>query len=119
MRKFNLKKTLKDPYQQMLLMNDIKKFALAILQIAIIVGVCYVILSPVIGNGIVPKTIIKEIRDVLEISSKAEKEEKLSKKQRENLIKTLTKEMQTAARMLEFEHAAYLRDRINKLREKD
>ena len=49
MRKFNLKKTLKDPYQQMLLMNDIKKFALAILQIAIIVGVCYVILSPVIG----------------------------------------------------------------------
>ena len=70
-------------------------------------------------HGIVPKTIIKEIRDVLEISSKAEKEEKLSKKQRENLIKTLTKEMQTAARMLEFEHAAYLRDRINKLREKD
>ena len=49
MRKFNLKKTLKDPYQQMLLMNDIKKFFLALLQIAIIVGVCYVILSPVIG----------------------------------------------------------------------
>ena len=49
MRKFNLKKTMQDPYQQMLLMNDIKKFCLAILQIAIIVGVCYVILSPVIG----------------------------------------------------------------------
>ena len=49
MRKFDLKKTLKDPYQQMLLMNDIKKFALTILQIAIIVGVSYVILSPVIG----------------------------------------------------------------------
>ena len=49
MKKFNLKKTLKDPYQQMLLMNDIKKFALAILQIAIIVGVSYVILAPVIG----------------------------------------------------------------------
>ena len=49
MRKFNLKKTMQDPYQQMLLMNDIKKFFLALLQIAIIVGVCYVILSPVIG----------------------------------------------------------------------
>jgi len=49
MRKFDLKKTLKDPYQQMLLMNDIKKFALTILQIAIIVGVSYVILAPVIG----------------------------------------------------------------------
>ena len=49
MRKINLKKTLKDPYQQMLLFNDIKKFCLAILQIAIIVGVSYVILAPVIG----------------------------------------------------------------------
>ena len=49
MRKFDLKKTMKDPYQQMLLMNDIKKFFLTILQIAIIVGVSYVILSPVIG----------------------------------------------------------------------
>lgn len=49
MRKINLKKTMQDPYQQMLLMNDIKKFCLTILQIAIIVGVSYVILSPVIG----------------------------------------------------------------------
>ena len=59
MRKFDLKKTLKDPYQQMLLMNDIKKFALTILQIAIIVGVSYVILSPVIGmfvNAISPRS---------------------------------------------------------------
>ena len=49
MRKFNLKKTMQDPYQQMLLMNDIKKICLTILQIAIIIGVSYVILSPVIG----------------------------------------------------------------------
>ena len=49
MRKFNLKKTMQDPYQQMLLMNDVKKFCLTILQIAIIIGVSYVILSPVIG----------------------------------------------------------------------
>ncbi len=49
MKKGRLKKAFKDPYQRMLLMNDIKKFALTILQIAIIVGVSYVILSPVIG----------------------------------------------------------------------
>ena len=55
---------------------------------------------------------------MLEISSKADKEDGkgLSKKQREDLIKTLTREMQNAAKMLEFEHAAYLRDKINKLK---
>ena len=69
-------------------------------------------------HGIVPKTIIKDVREVLEISSKASKkgDGKLSKAQREELIKTLTAEMKNAARMLEFEHAAYLRDRINKLK---
>ncbi len=49
MKKGRLKKAFQDPYQRMLLFNDIKKFALTILQIAIIVGVSYVILSPVIG----------------------------------------------------------------------
>ncbi len=49
MKKGRIKKAFQDPYQRMLLGNDIKKFALTILQIAIIVGVCYVILSPVIG----------------------------------------------------------------------
>lgn len=69
-------------------------------------------------HGITPKTIIKDVREVLEISSKANKEDGkgLSKKQREDLIKTLTREMQNAAKMLEFEHAAYLRDKINKLK---
>ena len=49
MKKGRIKKAIQDPYQRMLLGNDIKKFALTILQIAIIVGVSYVILSPVIG----------------------------------------------------------------------
>ncbi len=49
MKKGRLKKAFQDSYQRMLLMNDIKKFALTVLQIAIIVGVSYVILSPVIG----------------------------------------------------------------------
>ena len=49
MKKGRIKKAFQDPYQRMLLGNDIKKFALTIMQIAIIVGVSYVILSPVIG----------------------------------------------------------------------
>ena len=70
-------------------------------------------------NGIVPKTIKKDIRDVIEISSKptAEKSgKKLSRKEREELITRLTREMKNAAKLLEFEHAAYLRDRIEQLR---
>lgn len=73
-------------------------------------------------HGIVPKTIKKSISDVLEISTKSEIEKKnkrISKSEKEKLIKTLTKEMQAASRMLEFEHAAYLRDKIKKLRESD
>ena len=69
-------------------------------------------------HGIIPKTIIKDVHEVLEISSKVDSKDgkKLSKKQKEELIKTLTKEMYTASKMLEFEHAAYLRDKINKLK---
>ncbi|MBQ7100694.1 MAG: UvrB/UvrC motif-containing protein, partial [Clostridia bacterium] len=71
-------------------------------------------------HGIIPKTIIKEVSDVLEISAKADKSEKpdrqLSRIEREQLIKQLTNEMKAAAKILEFEHAAYLRDRIEKLR---
>ena len=71
------------------------------------------------ANGIVPQTIKKDVRDVLEISSSAEQKstKKLSRVEREQLIKQLTAEMKAAAKILEFEHAAYLRDRINKLRE--
>ena len=49
MKKVSIKKALQDKYQMMLLMNNVKKFFLTVLQVAIIVGVSYVILSPVIG----------------------------------------------------------------------
>ena len=72
-------------------------------------------------HGIIPKTIIKDVSDVLEISAKADRSEKpdkqLSRIEREQLIKQLTNEMKAAAKILEFEHAAYLRDRIEKLRQ--
>lgn len=72
-------------------------------------------------HGIVPKTIIKDVRDVLEITSKEKVEAKtktkhMSKKENEELIDKLTAEMKNAAKMLEFEHAAYLRDKIRELR---
>lgn len=70
-------------------------------------------------HGIVPKTIVKKVSDVLEISSKGETTEKkfgkLSKAEKQKLIDELTREMKDAAKMLEFEHAAYLRDKIMKL----
>ena len=71
-------------------------------------------------HGIVPKTIIKDVRDVLEITSKNKVEEKTKKKkmsasQRQHLIDKLTVEMKNAAKLLEFEHAAYLRDKIREL----
>lgn len=71
-------------------------------------------------HGIIPKTIVKKVSDVLEISSHEESEfsdtKKLSKAQKQQLIESLTKEMKAAAKLLEFEHAAYLRDKINKLK---
>ncbi len=70
-------------------------------------------------NGIVPKTIIKDVYDIIEIGSKVESDKpdrKLSAKERAELIERLTREMKQAAKILEFEHAAALRDRINKLR---
>lgn len=73
-------------------------------------------------HGIVPKTIIKDIRDVIEISSKEEVDGKtsnkrMSKKEKDDLIAKLTAEMKNAAKLLEFEHAAYLRDKIKELSE--
>lgn len=70
-------------------------------------------------HGIVPKTIVKDVRDVIEISSKSGDDKslsKLSKKEREAMIIRLTAEMKAAAKILEFEHAAYLRDKIEKLK---
>ena len=74
-------------------------------------------------HGIVPKTIIKGVREVLEISTTAEDEttrarhhRKLNKAERDAEIKRLEKEMKEASKMLEFEYAAILRDRIIELR---
>lgn len=74
-------------------------------------------------HGIVPKTIIKDIRDVIEISTKEEvkgktEQKRLTKKERDDLIAKLTVQMKEAAKLLEFEHAAYLRDKINELKDK-
>lgn len=66
-------------------------------------------------HGIVPKTIIKEIRDLIsneDTTGKKERKEKMSKKEKVNLIDKLTKEMETAAKNLDFEKAMELRDII-------
>ena len=70
-------------------------------------------------HGITPKTIVKDVFEIIEISAKSDEEKavsKMSKKEREQMIIKLTAEMKAAAKILEFEHAAYLRDRIEKLR---
>ncbi|MBQ3044596.1 MAG: excinuclease ABC subunit UvrB [Clostridia bacterium] len=70
-------------------------------------------------NGIVPQTIVKDVHEIIEISAKGDEEKsisKMSKKEREAMIIRLTAEMKSAAKILEFEHAAYLRDKIEKLR---
>lgn len=71
-------------------------------------------------NGIVPKTIEKSVKDVLMISDTDENaalKGKRSRKETEKLIAEMTKEMRYAASMLEFEYAAKLRDKIQKLKE--
>ncbi|MBS7131271.1 excinuclease ABC subunit UvrB [Clostridium paraputrificum] len=73
-------------------------------------------------HGITPKTILKEVRDVIEATKVAEEtveykaEEKMSKKEKEKLIKKYTEEMMDAAKNLQFERAAQLRDMIEKLK---
>ena len=73
-------------------------------------------------HGIVPQTVKKEVRAIIEITSrdevaKAEKKgKKLTKADKEALIEKLTKEMKAAAAALDFEHAAHLRDTIAKLK---
>lgn len=72
-------------------------------------------------NGIVPKTVIKDVRKLLEIS-KPETESrrgdgvKMTRQERDSEITKIEKEMLQASKMLEFEYAAILRDRIIKLR---
>ena len=78
-------------------------------------------------HGIVPKTIIKGIRDVIEATKVAEDSSEynvnndsisLSEKDKKKLIKQYTEEMKDAAKNLQFERAAELRDMINDLKEK-
>ncbi|MDR1674027.1 MAG: excinuclease ABC subunit UvrB [Oscillospiraceae bacterium] len=72
-------------------------------------------------HNIVPQTIIKNIRDVIGLTSKNKIEKKQIKKltvaQIRELIERYTAEMKNSAKMLEFEHAAYLRDKIKSLKE--
>ena len=77
------------------------------------------------AHGIVPKTVIKSVRDVIELSAAEEESEallrnktKLPKKEREAAIEKLEKEMREASKRLEFEYAAVLRDRIIELQGK-
>lgn len=74
------------------------------------------------AHGIVPKTIIKDVRDLLEIStdlstsSRKEGGVKMTKVERKREIERLEKQMREASKMLEFEIAAQLRDQIILLR---
>ena len=76
------------------------------------------------AHGIVPKTIVKSVRDIIEISHAADgkdgkRKQKLSAKEKAALIANLEKEMKEASRRLEFEYAAVLRDQIIELRGKE
>lgn len=69
-------------------------------------------------HGITPKTIVKDVADILEISTHKDEKKpkrKLSALERKIEIDKLSKEMKSAAKLLEFEHAAFLRDKIKKL----
>ena len=73
------------------------------------------------ANGIVPKTIVKSVRDLIEISSptaerKGRNGVKMTKAEKEKEIARLEKQMKEAARMMEYEYAALLRDQIIELR---
>lgn len=75
-------------------------------------------------HGIIPQTIKKKILDIIEIGKKDASSQstsktsnkKLSKSEKERMIETLTAEMKAAAAKLEFEQAAYIRDRIKELK---
>lgn len=74
-------------------------------------------------HGIVPKTIVKKVSDIIEITPKDKSAssgkktggKRLTKAERQKMIEQLTKEMKAAAKLLEFEHAAFLRDKIKQL----
>ena len=71
-------------------------------------------------HGIVPKTIVKSVAEIIEISAKDtidKKGKRLSDMEKMQLIKAYTAEMKEAAKLLEFEQAAFLRDKIKKLQD--
>ena len=73
------------------------------------------------AHGIVPKTVIKSVRDLIEISSptaerKGRNGVKMTKAEKEKEIARLEKQMKEAAKMMEYEYAAVLRDQIIELR---
>ena len=77
------------------------------------------------ANGIVPKTIIKSVRDVVNLAEAEEEADravrskhKMTRSELEKAIEKLEKEMKEASKRLEFEYAAVLRDRIIELRGK-
>ena len=76
------------------------------------------------AHGIIPQTIKKDIRDIIEIGKSEEKtvkknqaKKKLTATEKEKLITELTKQMKDASRRLEFEQAAFIRDKIKEIRE--
>ncbi len=73
-------------------------------------------------HGIIPTTVVKDVRDIIEIGKAADEAtgksgKRLSAAEKRRLIDTLTAEMKEAAKKLEFEQAAFLRDKIRQLRE--
>ena len=78
------------------------------------------------AHGIVPKTVRKGIRDLIELGSAepaesgkksaSKSQKKMSAKDRNSLAERLEKEMKEAARRLDFERAAFLRDKVKELR---
>ncbi|MCL2602519.1 MAG: UvrB/UvrC motif-containing protein, partial [Treponema sp.] len=73
-------------------------------------------------HGVTPTSIKKDVREILEISSrestdlKGKRLKQLNPREKAELIRQLTLEMKNAAKLLEFEHAAYLRDKIEAIK---
>ena len=72
-------------------------------------------------HGIVPKTIRKDVREIIEISKKDEEadvrklKKRMNDREKQAMVKRLTAEMKEAAKLLEFEYAAQIRDKIKEL----